>query len=427
MKRILNLPMLALLFVSTLFLISCEEEPGGGTGGGGGGGTTDDAPSITLLSASELTLTPGEEFTIEFSATKGTNDMNGVTVYEDGIKVPVERLKFNGVDASANAALLVGTDRESLSWTATIVAQSTAGTSSNFDVEIADDMSLTSAVTVTVTTAASPPTLTGAAPMTFEIVEGSKNGFKLTGTKGTGQLTSIEVRQNSELVDPANLEWEGVNMMSMGNPFALTGTELDGFEDVSLFVTLPMEVGSFVYTFILEDEFGSRDSTSYNVTTTISGTPIEMREDVLLNAAGPQGTGGLDLDTGESTGTGSVSGAEAEIIDNGINNDLTADVNWIQTISCINGATMKYVVAAADGIPEGFTFEGVQVKEELEGLFTANTGGIIDDSNSSSIVQPGDTFIVQKGTQYWLITAKEVNVRGDEGDNSDNYVFDVKF
>jgi len=117
MKRILNFPTLMLLFVSALFFVSCEEEPGGG----GVGGTNDTAAAISLISESDLTLAPAEEFTVSIAADKGTNEMNAITVYEDGIKVPVERLKFNGTEASANATLLTGTDRESLDWTVSII------------------------------------------------------------------------------------------------------------------------------------------------------------------------------------------------------------------------------------------------------------------------------------------------------------------
>lgn len=422
MKRILNFPTLMLLFVSALFLVSCEDEPGGG-----GGGTTDTAAAISLVSESELTLAPAEEFTISIAADRGTNEMNAITVYEDNIKVPVERLKFNGVAASANATLLTGTDRESIDWTVSIIAQATAGTIANFEVEIVDDMSLTSAVTVTVTTASAPPVLTTIGNTTPVFPEGTQNvSMKIKAEKGGSDLVKLEIRQNNVFVDITDFNWNGLSMMTSGNPFDLTDAEKDGFEEGEFLVDLPNSVGTFVYTMIIEDAAAQRDTATFVVTTETSGTPIDIREDVLLNAAGPAGTGGLDLDTGASTGTGTTTGADAEIIDNGIDGG-NADVNWIQTISAVNGATMKYVVAGSGGVPEAFTFGGVVVKEDLEGLYTLNTGGVIDNTNSSSIVQPGDTFIVQKGTQYWLITAKEVNVKTAEGDNSDNYVFDVKF
>jgi len=288
-------------------------------------------------------------------------------------------------------------------------------------------MNLTSVVTITVTTASAPPTLTALGNTTPVFPEGTQNvSMKIKADKGGADLVKLEIRQNNVFVDITDFNWNGLSMMSSGNPFDLTEAEKDGFEEGEFLVDLPNSVGTFVYTMIIEDAVAQRDTATFVVTTEPNGTPIDIREDVLLNAAGPAGTGGLDLDTGESTGTGATSGAEAEIIDNGING-ANADVNWIQTISAVNGATMKYVVAGSGGVPESFTFDGLQFKEDLEGLYTVNSGGVIDNTNSSSIVQPGDTFIVQKGTQYWLITAKEVNVKTAVGDNSDNYVFDVKF
>ncbi len=419
MKRILNFPTLMLLFVAALFMTSCEEEPGGS-----GSGTNDTAAALSLTSQSDLTLSPTEEFTISIAADKGTNDMNGVYVYEDGVKVPESRLKFNGEAATANPKLLVGAERESLDWTISVIAQATAGTTSNFEVEIRDDQMLTSSVTVTVTTASSPPTLTGLGNANPTFPEGTQNvSFKLDGAKGSGQLSTLELRQNGILVDEADFNWNGLSMMSMGNPFPLSGTDVDGFTEGTFLVDLPMSVGVYVYLFILEDEFGSRDSASYTVITETSGTPVEIREDEILNKDG-MAAGGLDLDTGDNV---SSSSTMAELIDNGINTDLDPNVNWIQTISAVNGATMKYVVALAEGVPEGYSFANTNTKEEIEALYTNNTGTEISsaNSNSTAIVEVGDDFVVSSNGNYWLLTVKDVVKTIDN--NNDKYVFDVKF
>lgn len=427
MKRILNFPTLMLLFVAALFMTSCEEEPGGGTGGGGGG--TDTAPSVTLLSSADLTLAPGEEFTIEYSAAKGTNDMNGVTVYENGTKVPESRLKFDGVAAAANPIALVGDNRSSFSGTVSIIAQSTTMTSSDFEIEVVDNMSLSSAVTVTVTTASARPTLTALGNPAPVYDEGTQNvSFKVSGEKGGGQLTQLEVRQNDVLVDVADFNWNGLSMMTMGNPFDLSGPEVDGFEEGEFLVDLPMEVGMFVYSFILEDEFGGRDTATFNVTTESSGTDLDsVLVGVLFNAGGDVGFGGLDLDNGMSTGTGTTSGAGAEIIDNGIDTNQGAATNWIQTISPFNGATMKYVVPGAGGVLESFLFADVDTKEAVADVYENNTTTVIDESSSTSKVEVGDVFAVQSGSKYYLISITEVNVKADVGDNTDNYVLDIKY
>lgn len=421
MRRILNLPAFLLLFVAAMCITSCADDGPVGPG-------NEDGPTVTLLSSNAVDALPAEAVTIEFSASPGASPLNAVTVYEDGVKVPLERLQFNGVDANANATLLAGTDKEGLTWTTTVTAQSSAATTVLYGVEVTDESQLKESVIVSITTSALAPTLTGGGSLTPTFEQGTNNAvFRLSATQGTGLLTAIEVREDGLLVDPARLNWNDISMMAMGNPFGLSTDEADGFlaADGELAIDLADEVGVYVFDIILEDEFNLRDTVTYVVTTTLSGTPVEIRTDVLLNAAGPAGTGGLDLDTGMPTGTGNTSGANAEIRDNGINN-LGAAVNWIRTISAMNGATIKYAVAGS-GLPEGFTFGSVETKEELSGIYDNSTSDVIGENNSSSPVDVGDTFIVRKGSQYWLLLTKEVNIKTAVGDNSDNYVFDVKF
>lgn len=416
MKRILNLPAFMLFAIAAMFLVSCEDEPGGG------GGTDPIKPTVTLNSAGDVTLAPMEAFTIDFSASKGDVALKAVTIYEDGIKVPVSRLMVNGVAAAANPLLITGTDVDGLTWTATVIAHSTAPATVVYEVQVQDDNNLTNSVFTTVTTAATPPTLTGTEPTTIDGLEqGSKNGFKLTAMPGDGQLVSIEVRENDMLIDPTRIEWDGATMMNAENPFFLNGPEQDGFEEIRLFITLPMSEGTFIYTIIITDEFGLTAETVYTVTTAPSGTPIDLREDEVLNRAG-SAPGGLDLDTGDNVASSSDL---AEIVDNGIDTDQPVPNNWMQTISPVNGATMKYVVASANGIPEGFSFGAIETKEELSGLYTNNTGEIIDGDKSTSVVTVGDNFIVSANGNYWLLTVKEVIVTDDN--NNDKYIFDVKY
>jgi len=425
MKKILNLSTLTLLFFAAIFMTSCEEEPGGGTGGGtGGGGTNEENPTISISSSTDLTVAPGEIFTIDFSAAKGDEALKAITIYADGVKVSADRITVNGTPAASNAILITGDDKEGLSWSATIAAHTEASTTVQYEIEIQDDADLVTSAFVSVTTAATPPTLTGSEPFTIEGLEqGSKNGFKLSATPGDGKLISIEVLEDGvRIEDVTRIEWDGATMMSATNPFTLDTPEQDGFEDVRLFIVLPQMEGTYVYTMIITDEFGLTDEVAYTVTTAPAGTAVDVRTDVLLNQAGPSGTGGLDLDEGLSTGSGSDL---AELVDNGIDTDQPDDKNWIQNISTANGATMKYVVAGAEGITENFTFADVAFKEEIADLYNNNTGGIINETNSTAIIAVGDNFVVTKDGKFWLLTVTEVGVTPDN--NDDFYRFDVKF
>ena len=421
MRKILNLSTLSLLFFAAVFMTSCEEEPG--TGGGGGTGGVNEDPTVSLISASDLTVAPNEQFTVDFSAAPFSgNSLQTIEVFEDGVSLPMSRLLFNGEAAPANPVLLTGTDVEGISWTTTITAHSSAATTVVYEIEARDTDGNGTSIFINVTTAATPPTLTGAEPTTIEGLEqGSTNAFRLSATPGDGLLVSLEVRENDQLVEPSRIEFDGAAMMNNDNPFLLGEAEQSGFEDVRLFIVLPNMEGTFIYTIILVDEFGLSAETQYTVTTAPSGTAVDMREDVVLNQSGAA-PGGLDLDTGENV---SSSSDMAEIIDNGIDTDMTPDANWIQTISPVNGTQMKYVVAGTGGIPEGFSFDGLEFKEDIEGLFTANSNQTIDETVSTSVVIPGDVFIVNNGDNYWLLRVKEVMVTPN--DNNDQYVFDVKF
>jgi len=418
MKRFLNLPALLLVFVGAMFMTSCEEEPGGGTGGGN---STTGEPTLTLNSSSELTLAPTEVFSVDFeAATKNDIALKFITVFEDGIEVPASRLTLDGTPFPANPVLLAGDLTLGGTYVVGIVAHSTAGQTVQYRVDVQAEDNATTSLFVNVTTAATPPTFEGAEPMTIEGLEqGSKNGFRLSATPGTGQLVSIEVRENDLLVDPTRIEWDGATMMNADNPFMLGDPETSGFEDVLLFITLPMEEGTFIYTMTLTDQFSSTSVVTYTVTTAPSGTALETRNDVLLNAAGPDGTGGLDLD--EGLGTNSTS-TIAEIKDNGADFDQPAALNWIQSISPVNGSTMKYLAKGGVAINEGFSFDGAMFKEELASLLD---GGQDLNGDATDKVQVGDVFIVENMGKIWILNVTEVIVTADN--NDDQYRFDVRF
>ena len=377
-------------------------------------------PSVSLTSASDITVEPQEVFTIDFSASKGSDSpLKAVTIYEDGTKVPASRMTINGTAASANAILIFGDDRDGFSWSIDIVAHSSAATTVAYEVEVQDDAGGKQSVFVNVTTVGTPPSLTTTSATTIEVLQDIKNLFRLTAVKGSGELVSIEIRENDQLVDPSKIFWQMIGMSVAENPFTLGDAEKGGFENQELYIMTPASEGNFIYKVVLTDEFGLTAQLEFDVTTLPSGTAIEMREDVLLNAGGPAGTGGLDLDTG--MGTGSMD-AEAEIKDNGIDINLPMEDNWRRTISPVNGATMKYLKAGEGGLPETFLFADVAFKEDLPGFFD-NGVDLVD--GATDVVQIEDVFIVSKDGKYWMLEVIEVST--DPNNNSDQYTFDIKF
>ena len=144
-----------------------------------------------------------------------------------------------------------------------------------------------------------------------------------------------------------------------------------------------------------------------------------MLQGVLLNSAGPAGTGGLDLDTGNGTGSDDI---EAEIKDNGIDTDLPDEDNWLRTISPINDASMRYLRAGENGLSETFTFADISFKEDLPGLYE---NGIELTDGASDVVMIEDVFIVKRDERYWVLEVIEIVT--DPNANEDSYTFDVKY
>lgn len=419
MKRILNLSTLLLVAMSAMFLYSCSDEPGDTP--------VNVPPVVTLTSSDAITVDPAGTFTIDFSASKGSDSpLKAVTVYEAGTKMPASRLTINGSAAAANAILIVGDDKEDgITWSIDIVAQSTAASTVTFEVEVQDDAGGKNSVFVDVTTVGTPPTLTTTSPMIITTDQDIKNLFRLTAAKGTGDLVSIEVTQAGTFVDASNIFWKVITMAVDENPFFLAEEDKAGFTNQELYIMTPEIEGNFVYKVVLTDEFGLTAELTFDVTTLPNGTPIEMRTDValdrLFNAGGDQGTGGLDLDNGMSTNSDDP---EAEIKDNGLDDTLPPGDNWFRTISPIteNGVSMKYLIANQGGLPEGFTFASIEFKEDLPDLFN---NGVDFVNGESEIVQIEDVFIVTRDGKYWVLEV--VEIVSDPNNNIDSYKFDVKF
>ena len=129
MKRILNFTSVSLVVIAAMFLYSCESDPIDPP--------VNVPPVVTLTSSSDITLEPGESFTVDFSASIGDDSpLKAVTVYEDGSEVPFSRLTINGVAASSNAILLFGSDVDGLTWSIDIVAHSTPASTVTYKVEV---------------------------------------------------------------------------------------------------------------------------------------------------------------------------------------------------------------------------------------------------------------------------------------------------
>ncbi len=187
------------------------------------------------------------------------------------------------------------------------------------------------------------------------------------------------------------------------------------------------------YTFEVADEVGNVGTTSLDITVVDPTTPIDATlTGVLFNQAGPVGTGGLDLDAGEGTGS---SNEDAEIRDMGLDCTIPAPgLNWRRQIGTINDADM---VKVDETQIENFTFDNVTVKEEIEAAYT--TGIELSDGFSESCatgsetavtdvtdeVVVGDMYVVFANDTYYLIRIDAVNET--DANNDDNYELSIKY
>lgn len=276
-----------------------------------------------------------------------------------------------------------------------------------------------------------------------DVIIGNSFSVKLKVSKGDSALQSVKITYGS---DNTNLPTDRFTIndgaITSNNPFLVPDIDKDGATyEIKINPGTEMVEDLNTYTFTVTDKLQKTAFTDIQIKTIaepFTGTPIDSTlTGVLFNQAGPSGTGGLDLDQGEGTGS---SDASAEIRDLGI--DCTIPVtqeNWRRRFGTLNGATMVKVDATQ---VEGFTFDGVDKKEQIadaynSGIDLADGISYADDCTETPVtdatedVAEGDMFVVQKDGVNYLIRVDEVNYVHSATNfdirNDDNYVFSIKY
>ena len=176
------------------------------------------------------------------------------------------------------------------------------------------------------------------------------------------------------------------------------------------------------YTISVFDSEGLSASQEFVILTPVEivTTPLSRTlEGILLNQAGPTGTGGLDLDEGD--GTGSMD-ARAEIRDRGIDNSIpTGQENWRRQIGPINGTTLR--MPSSVWLAEN-SFADVDTKEGVRAAFESTS---VDITDASARVVVDDVFAVYNPAidRYYLLKVRSVIPEANS--NGDRYVFDIKY
>lgn len=267
--------------------------------------------------------------------------------------------------------------------------------------------------------------ITGTAP-TITLTDGEGNvgstflpeeeiSFTFMVARGTSDMNSIQVNENGNAIPENSGRIEFNDTIPNANPALLFGDDETGFT-LKVSIVTNTTPGTYDIDFVVTDSNSPTPrSETYTIEYSVAEPNLEEMTGILFNAGGPSGTGGLNLNTGE--GTGSMD-PDAHIKDRGIDINLPQDENWRQKIVPItaNGVTLRILSNEVD-------YENVQYSNQLEDLYNAGTE--VGDLGTTEKNVVGDTFIAKQGDDYWIFIIRNVTITPGM-DNSDNYELDIK-
>jgi len=332
--------------------------------------------------------------------------MDQLIITEDGVNIDPSRIM--STDIGSNPALLLGDNAVSFSFIVEVAGPPVSGLYS-YAANISDTNNNSDGASVNVTVleeVATPPSIVYMGPDPLQVGLGL-NVFNISATLGSSDLSTIAVFADGELINPAELSFNGVDFDV--NPYSLVGDDVSGFDMADVVVDF-MEAGASNLTFEVIDINGESASVEVSV---VAVTPITntFTASLLSNADGPTMTlGGLDLDNGENV---SVNSTDADVIDLGL--DLTTG-EWRQQIEGANGTTLR---AADPGNPELFNFDNINSREAIIAAFDS---GISAEPSNMLVVE--DVFIANRGGDFFIMTVTSITVTPNN--NEDFYLFNIK-
>ncbi len=264
-----------------------------------------------------------------------------------------------------------------------------------------------------------------------EVDAGAIFKVKLRLQTGSSDLKSVKILEDGVNLATTRFSVNG-GAITSNNPLLITGTSKTG---ATYEIAIEAHDGFKVtkrYTFEVTDDNNLTDAVFVDITTKGEQVSV-LTGKLLLNQAGPDGQGGLDLDTGESVGsilgnTGNpaidTSYKRAEINDEGIDLGKPLASNWLRQISGTNGAEVRYI---GGSMPENFDFDNVKFREEIVAAFDNGRKFTAKDSTGELISDPlkvGDILTVKRGDKYYMIKVTKINITTN--DNNDSYEFSIK-
>lgn len=263
--------------------------------------------------------------------------------------------------------------------------------------------------------------LSGTPDATTTFEPGDSITITVDASVGTEQLNSIVITEDGVNIDGARITYPGIDL---ANTVQLVPDADQGGFVWDVTIQLHDEPSIRTYEVVVTDKGGLSDGESFNVEVIDPATPLNKElTGILLNSAGPVGTGGLDLDDGIGTGS---SDPIAEIKDEGV--DIGAPdpaFNWKKQISGVNGCTLKYVDTAA--LPEGWTYDGVTSLEQIAEAWNTGT-----EFTVSLATEVGDLIVVQNAdaSRTYLLRVDNIfedNTVQTATSNDDGYEFSIKY
>ncbi|MBK8700404.1 MAG: hypothetical protein IPN29_13100 [Saprospiraceae bacterium] len=364
--------------------------------------------SMTGTAGDTLRVVPNQQIIFTITAVKGSVDLNGLEVREGDTKAAINRIVFKGSAVGGNPILLLGNDRQGFTGELKVTAPA-KDTVVTISVIVSDANNVTVKETRIVKTKTLPPVVTY---LGTPLVDGAQPGqvydFPFSVSRGFGKLSLLEVKENGiTLSDITRLSFDNIAFNT--NPESILPNLQAGFTNKKIGVKINNQTGRSTYTFIFTDELGASAQFTVNVNV---GTKLDLTKlGALLNANGPGGTGGLDLDTGNSMGSQDTL---AEIKDEGIDLSLPLASNWLQKISAVNGAELKRIIQVIE-------FDDIVVKEQILNLWN---GGFPVNGATPKVLK-GDLFAVKKGDRYFFLQVANIVVT--PADNSDKYEVNIKW
>ena len=387
------------LFLIVFYLASCTEDDSPIPG------TTTPTSSIDKQF---VTIPANGTFNVVLSATAGESPLNTLTIRKDGFTLDAAEIMIDG-GSTINPLVLTSALKDGFTIDIDIATDLGPGESAVYTFEIeAENADVTSESTlVEVEAAMDPPVLT----LNGDIIESNDLlQVPLNATLGSDSLHTIAVYENGLLAASNRLTLGAMTVWSE-NPYSLPSEFKGGFTE-TLLMSLPDTSGNYNYLIIVSDSSGLADSVAFSAELDL-GTPVDSIKTnlSLLNSAGPSGTGGVNLITGESTGSNDAS---AHLADEGIDSDEPAATNWLQMISAGPATATLKLATGAD-------YDGTGTKEEIEAIFNGATAITTSDK-----LLGGEVFVLQTtGGAFVLVRIDSVNI--SPADNDDTYTLSAKF